>query len=60
MWSAWREPESERIIVIHGHKKQRLAVREGGAGPGVQAPGPALALSAGGLWLPPCTHMSGK
>jgi len=34
--------------VIQGHKKQRLVVREGVAGPGVHAPGPASVLTKRG------------
>ena len=53
MWSASPALEDDKRVVIRGHKKQRLAVREGVAGPGVHAPGLASALNAGGLWLAP-------
>jgi len=46
--SALQALEGERMVVIHRHKQQRLVVREGVAGPGVHAPGPALALTKTG------------
>lgn len=43
--------KTNKRVVFQGHKKQRLVVREGVAGPGVHAPGLASGLNAGGLWL---------
>jgi hypothetical protein len=60
VWFALQSLEGERIVVIHGHERQRLVVREGVARPGVYAPGLASALNAGGLWLPACRHRSKK
>jgi len=44
--------EGKRTFVIQGHKKQRLVVREGVAGPGGHTPGLASALE-GKLTLAP-------
>jgi len=60
MWSDIQALEGQGILLTHGRRKQGLAVREGGAGPGVHAPGPAAAPSAGGLWLPPARLCPGS